>query len=42
MRVWADHMQDHEWAVVGDAGHAMAWERPEAFNKLVLDFLARH
>jgi pimeloyl-ACP methyl ester carboxylesterase len=42
MRIWAAHMQNHEWAVMADAGHAMAWEQPQAFNKIVLDFLGRH
>ena len=42
MRIWAAHMQNHEWAVMQDAGHAMAWEQPETFNKIVLDFLRRH
>jgi pimeloyl-ACP methyl ester carboxylesterase len=42
MRLWARHLQDYEWAVIADAGHAMAWERPGAFNDIVLDFLRRH
>ena len=42
MRLWAPHMKDYKWAVMQDAGHAMAWEQPEVFNKLVLDFLAKH
>ena len=42
MRLWASHMRNHEWAVIHDAGHAMAWERPDAFNDIVLDFLQRH
>lgn len=42
MRVWAAHLPQHEWAMVPDAGHAVAWERPEAFNAIVLDFLKRH
>lgn len=42
MRIWAERMKDHEWAVVPDAGHAMAWERPDAFNALVLGFAGRH
>jgi len=42
MRVWAAHIKDHEWAVVPDAGHAMAWERPEVFNELILGFVGRH
>jgi pimeloyl-ACP methyl ester carboxylesterase len=42
MRLWAPHLKTYEWAVMPDAGHAMAWEQPEVFNKLVLDFLKRH
>ena len=42
MRLWARHLRGHEWAVIHDAGHAMAWEQPGRFNDLVLDFLARH
>jgi pimeloyl-ACP methyl ester carboxylesterase len=26
MRFWAAHLKTHEWVVVQDAGHAMAWE----------------
>jgi pimeloyl-ACP methyl ester carboxylesterase len=42
MRIWAAHLKHHEWAIIHDAGHAMAWEQPGAFNDIVLDFLARH
>ncbi|MFY9694841.1 MAG: alpha/beta hydrolase, partial [Xanthobacteraceae bacterium] len=42
MRLWARHMQNYEWVVIADAGHAMAWERPGTFNDILLDFLARH
>jgi pimeloyl-ACP methyl ester carboxylesterase len=42
MRIWAAHMKNHEWAAIHDAGHAMAWEQPGAFNDKVLDFLRRH
>jgi pimeloyl-ACP methyl ester carboxylesterase len=42
MRIWAAHLRNHEWAVIHDAGHAMAWEQPGAFNDKVLDFLRRH
>ena len=38
MRVWAAHIKHHEWTTIEDAGHAMAWERPAAFNAKVLDF----
>jgi pimeloyl-ACP methyl ester carboxylesterase len=42
MRIWAGHLKHHEWAVIHDAGHAMAWEQPGTFNDKVLDFLRRH
>jgi pimeloyl-ACP methyl ester carboxylesterase len=42
MRIWAAHMKNYEWAVIQDAGHAMAWEQPGAFNDKVLEFLRRH
>lgn len=42
MRLWAAHLQRHEWAVIGDAGHAVAYEQPGAFNDKVLDFVRRH
>jgi pimeloyl-ACP methyl ester carboxylesterase len=42
MRVWAAHMKNYEWAVIHDAGHAMAWEQPGTFNDIVVDFLRRH
>jgi pimeloyl-ACP methyl ester carboxylesterase len=42
MRVWAAHVKNHEWAEVPDAGHAVAWERPDLFNEKVLNFIGRH
>jgi pimeloyl-ACP methyl ester carboxylesterase len=42
MRLWVAHVKNFEWAVIHDAGHAMAWEQPDTFNGLVLDFLRRH
>jgi pimeloyl-ACP methyl ester carboxylesterase len=42
MRVWARHVKNHEWALVPDAGHAMAWEQPDVFNEKVLEFIKRH
>jgi pimeloyl-ACP methyl ester carboxylesterase len=42
MRIWAAHVKNHEWAVVPDAGHAMAWERPDLFNEKALDFVRQH
>ena len=42
MRLWARHLKDHEWAMMHDAGHGMAWEQPGTFNDIVLEFLRRH
>ena len=42
MRIWAAHVKNHEWAVVSDAGHAIAWEQPDVFNEKVLEFIKRH
>ncbi len=42
MRLWVAHVPGAEFAVLAEAGHAMAWEAPEAFNSLVLDFIAKH
>ncbi|MBL0420788.1 alpha/beta fold hydrolase [Ramlibacter sp. AW1] len=40
MRAWARHLPDARFAEIGDAGHSINWERPDAFNRIVLDFLA--
>jgi pimeloyl-ACP methyl ester carboxylesterase len=42
MRIWAAHLKNHEWAVVTDAGHAIAWEQPDVFNAKVLEFIRRY
>ena len=42
MRLWATHVKHHEWALVPEAGHAIAWEQPDVFNDKVLAFLKRH
>jgi pimeloyl-ACP methyl ester carboxylesterase len=42
MRIWAAHLKTYEWAVIQDAGHAMAWEQPGTFNDKVLEFVRRH
>jgi pimeloyl-ACP methyl ester carboxylesterase len=42
MRIWAAHVKNHEWAVIADSGHAIAWEQPDAFNEKVLGFIERH
>jgi pimeloyl-ACP methyl ester carboxylesterase len=42
MRIWAPYVENHEWALIPEAGHSVAWEKPEEFNEIVLDFIARH
>jgi pimeloyl-ACP methyl ester carboxylesterase len=41
MRIWSAHVKNHEWAVVPDTGHAIAWEQPDLFNEKVLAFVSR-
>jgi len=38
MKLWASHLQNGEYDFVPDAGHAIAWERPDLFNDKVLRF----
>jgi pimeloyl-ACP methyl ester carboxylesterase len=42
MAIWAAQVKTHEWVVVPDAGHAVAWERPDIFNAKVIDFVRRY
>ncbi len=42
MRVWASHVKHAEFDLVTEAGHSIAWEEPEQFNQLVLDFSRKH
>ncbi|MGK7871185.1 alpha/beta fold hydrolase [Falsiroseomonas sp. E2-1-a20] len=39
MHRWAAHLPAHEWEVLPEAGHAINWEQPEAFNARVIAFL---
>ena len=39
MRTWSRHLPDVRYAEIGDAGHSINWERPEAFNRHMLGFL---
>jgi pimeloyl-ACP methyl ester carboxylesterase len=41
-RLWAEHVKGHEWAIVPDSGHAIAWEQPDAFDEKVIAFVRRH
>jgi len=42
MMEYARHIPGRETAIIPGAGHSAYWEQPEIFNKLVLDFVARH
>jgi pimeloyl-ACP methyl ester carboxylesterase len=42
MRTWSAHLKHHDWVVIEDAGHSVAWEKPDAFNAAVLRFLRAH
>ena len=30
------------WCLIPEAGHSVAWEQPEAFNRAVIAFLKKH
>jgi pimeloyl-ACP methyl ester carboxylesterase len=42
IRLWSRHLKGHEWRLIPEAGHSVAWEQPEAFNEAVLTFLRKH
>lgn len=42
MRIWAAHVPNHEWAEIAEAGHSIAYEQPELFNRHVLAFIGKH
>lgn len=42
MRMIARHVPNNEMVVVAECGHSPYWERPDFFNRIVLDFLRRH
>jgi pimeloyl-ACP methyl ester carboxylesterase len=42
IRMVAAQIPNSEVAIMREAGHSSYWEQPEAFNRTVLDFLARH
>ena len=42
MRLIAGRIQGSEFATIPDAGHSAHWERPDAWNRTVLEFLGRH
>ena len=40
-RMVARHVPDCEVVIASESGHSLYWERPDLFNKAVLDFLKR-
>jgi len=42
IRLWARHLKGHEWVLIPEAGHSVAWEQPDAFNEAVLSFIRKH
>ena len=42
LRMQAQHMPHAEVATIAEAGHSPYWEQPTVFNRLLLNFLARH
>ena len=42
MRLLAARISGCEFATVADAGHSAHWERPDEWNRIVLDFLRRN
>ncbi len=42
LRAYARYWRNPEVAIFREAGHAPYWEQPEAFNRLLIDFLDRH
>jgi pimeloyl-ACP methyl ester carboxylesterase len=42
LRMVAAQIPGSEVVIVPDTGHAIYWERPDVFNRAVLDFIGRH
>ncbi len=42
LRLFAERIKNSESVIIPDAGHSTYWEQPEAFNRAVLDFIAKH
>jgi pimeloyl-ACP methyl ester carboxylesterase len=42
MRMIARHVPDNQLAIAAECGHSVYWERPDFFNRTVLDFIGRH
>jgi pimeloyl-ACP methyl ester carboxylesterase len=42
LRLFADRFPNCESVVIPECGHSAFWEQPEAFNRVVLDFISNH
>jgi pimeloyl-ACP methyl ester carboxylesterase len=42
LRAFAARIPGAELAIMPEAGHSLYWERPDLFNRAVLDFFAKH
>jgi pimeloyl-ACP methyl ester carboxylesterase len=41
-RMIARHVPNNEVVIIAESGHSPHWERPNFYNRAVLDFIARH
>jgi pimeloyl-ACP methyl ester carboxylesterase len=42
MKMFAAHIKGSESLVIPEAGHSSYWEKPEVFNRAVLEFIRKH
>jgi pimeloyl-ACP methyl ester carboxylesterase len=42
LRLYASHIPGAELVIAPEAGHSLYWERPDLFNRALLDFLSKH
>ena len=42
LRTYASHIPGAELVMVPEGGHSLYWERPDLFNRALLDFFAKH
>jgi pimeloyl-ACP methyl ester carboxylesterase len=43
IRLWTTHLTEaYDWDLIPEAGHAVAWEQPDAFNQALIAFLRKH
>jgi pimeloyl-ACP methyl ester carboxylesterase len=42
MRMIARHVPNNECVIIAESGHSPYWERPDFYNRTVLDFIGRH